>query len=240
MQPRPVNILAVSALLPLFLLTSTAFFVNELVSIRQRMLDEIATVALIIANNSSGALSFMDKDSASQTLSAINVQKHITWAALFDSTGSLFVQYASDGNIQGRGQKNGGHGNGGMSRLNPEQKELIRQGEGYLFSKIGFCMVKPVIFQGENIGTVFIHADNTFFRSAIFNYLLISGMFFIITLVVCFLISSKLQKLFSEPVVALAKAMEDVSSEKDYSIRMASARKDELGILYQGFNEMLE
>jgi PAS domain S-box-containing protein len=234
-----VIIMAISSIA--VLLTSTAFFAKELISIRQSMVDEITTVALIIASNSSGALSFRDKESASKTLAAIKAERHIVQASIFDASGSFFAHYSSDKHHQKPVKllSSGGHNHHPMV-WDSTQVDLIKQGNGYYFTRKGLFLAKPILFHDENIGTVFLQADNTFLSSAMVNFLVISSIFVVLILLVSFLGSSRLQKLFSDPVIELAKAMGKVSSDKDYSLRVSRKSKDELGSLYMGFNGMLE
>jgi len=223
------------------LLTSTAFFVKEMVSIRQSMIDSLSTVALIIASNSSGALSFRDKESAGKTLGAIKAKRHIVQASIFDSSDSVFAHYSSAQHHQEPvGLLNAGVHDHNMLVWDSRLMDLIRQGNGYYFSREGLFLVKPILFEDENIGTVFLQADNTFLHSAMINFLMISSIFVVLILLVSFLGSSRLQKLFSDPVIELAKAMDKVSSDKDYSLRVSRKNNDELGSLYLGFNDMLE
>ena len=234
-----VIIMAISSIA--VLLTSTAFFAKELTSIRQSMVDEITTVALIIASNSSGALSFHDKESARQTLAAVKAERHIVRALIFDASGSLFAQYATDLNRQETGDRlSAGESARNMMAWDSRQMDLVRQGDGHYFTRKGLFLAKPILFHDGNIGTVFLQADNTFLRSAMINFLVISSVFVVLILLVCFLVSSRLQKLFSDPVIELAKAMDKVSSDKDYALRVSRKSKDELGSLYEGFNDMLE
>jgi signal transduction histidine kinase len=60
------------------------------------------------------------------------------------------------------------------------------------------------------------------------------GLFFL-----AYLMSTNLQRIISEPIMTLAHIMKTVSSEKDYGVRAEKHSKDELGILIDGFNEML-
>ncbi len=223
------------------LLTSTAFFAKELIAIRQLMIDEVETAALIIASNSAGALSFQDKEAARQTLAALKAERHIVHASIFDAADSFFAQYSPDD----KGQETGDRLHVGENRqnqkvFNSRQMDLISRGTGHYFTRKGLFLAKPITFHDEKIGTVFLQADNTFLRSAMINFLVISIVFVFLILLVCFFISSRLQKLFSDPVVELAKAMDKVSSDKDYGLRVTRKSKDELGSLYAGFNDMLE
>src|SRR5437870_4525922 len=56
---------------------------------------------------------------------------------------------------------------------------------------------------------------------------------------VVFLLSSRLRRTISEPIGKLAWTAKMVSIEKNYSIRAVKESEDELGLLIEGFNEML-
>src|SRR5260370_10019766 len=53
------------------------------------------------------------------------------------------------------------------------------------------------------------------------------------------LLSSKLRKLITNPIVDLKNAMEDVSASRDYSLRVPKKSSDEIGELIDGFNSMI-
>lgn len=54
-----------------------------------------------------------------------------------------------------------------------------------------------------------------------------------------FLIAMQLQRLISKPILALTEITQKVSEKADYTLRVESDSKDEIGILSQGFNNML-
>ena len=58
--------------------------------------------------------------------------------------------------------------------------------------------------------------------------------------VIAVMASRKLQHFISDPVLLLAEATDRIAADKDYSMRVFSPSKDEIGQLYQGFNRMLE
>ena len=58
--------------------------------------------------------------------------------------------------------------------------------------------------------------------------------------IIAVLASRKLQHFISDPVLLLAEATDRIATDKDYSMRVFSPSKDEIGQLYQGFNRMLE
>ena len=54
-----------------------------------------------------------------------------------------------------------------------------------------------------------------------------------------YLVTSTLQRIISEPILHLVRIAKNVSSKKDYSLRAIKKSNDELGLLVEGFNEML-
>ena len=54
-----------------------------------------------------------------------------------------------------------------------------------------------------------------------------------------YLLAARLQRLISDPVMALAARMREVSRTKDYSVRVPRTANDEIGTLMDGFNTML-
>ena len=58
-------------------------------------------------------------------------------------------------------------------------------------------------------------------------------------LAVAFVLSAKLQRLISGPILRLTAVTQVVSRDKNYDIRVEAAGGDEVGVLIDGFNEML-
>src|SRR5258708_25866379 len=56
---------------------------------------------------------------------------------------------------------------------------------------------------------------------------------------VSLLVSSRLQRVISEPILRLAETAETVSRSRDYAIRAERHSGDELGLLVDAFNQML-
>jgi len=55
-----------------------------------------------------------------------------------------------------------------------------------------------------------------------------------LTFLSAYLLSSRLQKIITEPILKLSKEMKRVSQEKDYSIRAEKESNDEVGPLLMG------
>ncbi len=64
-------------------------------------------------------------------------------------------------------------------------------------------------------------------------------LLFGLTIVSVFL-AFRLQRIISKPILNLARVAQKIAEEKDYSIRVQKQGNDETGLLYDGFNNMLD
>jgi len=84
-----------------------------------------------------------------------------------------------------------------------------------------------------------IQSDLRLITDRLQTYLGIIAMVMVSSGVAAFLLSLRLQKLISGPILHLADTANSVASEKKYSIRAEKASNDEMGVLIDRFNEML-
>ena len=74
----------------------------------------------------------------------------------------------------------------------------------------------------------------------ILKHLLFMLLLTAVLLFIAYLIARLLQLTISRPLLKLAKVTKKISEDQDYSIRMHKKGTDEIGILFDGFNIMLE
>ena len=74
------------------------------------------------------------------------------------------------------------------------------------------------------------------FRRIAFVITIIAGGLLLFT----YFVASRLQKLVSRPILALAQTVKSISQEKNFFIRASKTTQDEIGDLIDGFNQMLE
>ncbi len=69
-------------------------------------------------------------------------------------------------------------------------------------------------------------------------------VFFLIILLLLYLLVMFLaritQKVISEPIIALEKAVDKIAESKDYSLRLQKTQDDEIGNLYESFNSLID
>jgi signal transduction histidine kinase/CheY-like chemotaxis protein len=111
--------------------------------------------------------------------------------------------------------------------------------DGLQKGRDSLSLTEPIWLQGKRVGTVYISSDLAPARDRLKKFLpiivaVVLGAFLGIYL----LFSRLLQKIF-EPILQLTQTMRAVSTDKDYSVRVAHRTNDELGELAGGFNAML-
>ena len=217
---RKLTIIIMIASTVALLLVSAGFVTYELVTFRQTMAHDLSTLAEIIGNQSTAALTFDDKDTAKEILGALCAQKHIVAAALYGKNGYLFASYS------------GGSHPTVSYPVRPERDELR-------FGNNALTLFHEIWLDGDFVGTVFLQSDLQEMHERFVRYAEMILLFMLASWVVTLLLSAMLQRVISRPVSHLAETAKAVSNGKNYSIRAAKHGSDELGQLIDSFNEML-
>jgi signal transduction histidine kinase len=203
-----------------FLLSALAFFVYDILTFRARMVDDLAVLARIIDANTSDAVLLDDPERASQVLSTLTAQPRILSGRLLTPQDELFASYLR-GDIDG-----------------PLSPPVLTQ-DGHLFLADRLALARRMLVGGHTAGTVYLEADTSAIRARLWNY---AGTTLVIMLgasVVAVLMSSWLQRLVSEPILGLVRTAGVVSERQDYSVRAEKHGDDEIGRLFDAFNDML-
>jgi signal transduction histidine kinase/CheY-like chemotaxis protein len=201
-------------------LSSAGFLIYDLISFRNSLSQDLMTQADIIGYNSAAAMAFKDEASATVTLSALQAKQDIVSAVLYTRDGKIFAHYS--------------HANAPPPPLPAPPQE-----RGYRFEASYLEVFRDVALKGEPLGTLFLQSDMRQwnlrakrYASIFLSFVLISGFF-------ALLVSSKLQKLISGPILHLEDTMRMVSATKSYEVRATKFYGDEIGRLIDGFNTML-
>ena len=202
------------------LLVSAGFVTYELVTFRQTMTRDLSTLAEIIGNQSTAALTYGDKDVAKEILAALRAKKHIVAAALYDKDGQLLASYS------------GGTGPAVSFPARPEQDALR-------FENSALVLFRAIRLDGDFVGTVFLKSDLQEIHERFVRYAVMILLFMLASWVVTLFLSARLQRIISRPIFHLAEAAKTVSGKKNYAVRADKHGGDELGQLVDSFNEML-
>jgi PAS domain S-box-containing protein len=203
------------------LLACATFSFYEVMTFRAAMVQNLTILAEVIGNNSSAALDFSDPKAATEALSALRAEPNIEGACIYTSTGEVFAVYdrIADGKT-----------------FSPP---LTRPTHEVVFGRDSLALSRPIVREGENLGTVYVVSDLTALYSRLDRYTLIAGVVFFASGMAAFLLSTWLGRLISGPILSLVQTARAVTVEKNYSVRAVKESEDELGVLIDAFNEML-
>ncbi len=217
-QRKLMSVIMLTSMVVLLLMGS-AYILLEFYSYREALKSNTATLASVIALNSSAALAFDSPKDATENLNALRAEKHIVAACLYDNSGKLFARYPTDTAA-------------GTFPPPSDRYELAFDG-GYLS---GF---QPVFQNGEKLGTLYIRSDLQAMYDQLRRYMMIAMLLIAGSLVVAYLLSKLLQQTISEPILALEQTAKKISERGDYTVRAVKSGNDEVGALTDAFNQML-
>jgi len=216
--------------------TAFAFIVNEGIVYHRSARAELVAIADILGRNTSAAVVFNEQHDATETLAGLKAKPNILAAYIIKSDGTLLAKY-----IANRSESN-------QPVLDPPTGETIKTAdlEALFADNSTFWSLnryikgsRPIILDNQEIGTVVVLSDSIELFWRLIWFLVFVALISIGALILAFLVSSRLQRYISEPIIHLADVMKKVSDDRNYSIRANKESDDELGALIDGFNEML-
>lgn len=202
------------------LLVGASFLIYEYVTSPKTVAENLSSLALVVGSNSTAAISFNDENAAQETLGALRATPNIVWAYIYRKDGSVFAGYVRDGKMA-------------------TAPQCSMQFEGYRWVDNHVELCRPIVYRGEMLGAISLRSDLQEAYARIWGYGQIILLVLPLSLVVAFLISWRLQRDVSGPILALAVLARVVSRGQNYSIRATKTSTDEIGILVDGFNDML-
>jgi len=202
------------------ILAGTVFLIWEWATLRQDMVQDLSTQAEMIADNCKAALAFEDAKDAEEILSALRIEPSNILACLYNKSGDVFAGYY-------------------RNDIDHTARPATFLESGYLFSEGTLVVFRPVVLDGETLGTVCLQSDlQPMYARLERNAQIIIAVLALASLA-AYLISSRVQRIISVPILNLADVAKTVSEEKEYSTRAVKRSNDEVGLLIDSFNGML-
>jgi signal transduction histidine kinase len=202
------------------LLTCASFFAFELVTFRQSTIANLSTVGLILASNSTAALTFENPEDATEVLSAVRAEPHIRAASLYDQNGQLFAHYPES--------------------LPASMFPTSPQKDGYELTAGYLVAFQPVNYGPKRIGTLYLKSDVQAINARFRLYALIVAIILIASFGLAYVLSRRFQRQISQPITALTQTARAVADRGDYSVRAPSIGTGEFVVLTDAFNQMLK
>ncbi len=201
------------------LLASGVFLFYQWFAFHQWLTNDLSATAGLIARNTTGALAFEDPKDAESVLESLQIIDSITAACLYTREGKVFASWYREGAAP-------------LALVAPEK-------EGYSSDNGNMMMARHVIVNDQVLGTVLLRSNQIELITFVTHTFIAIGLMLLLGSLFSLFLSARLQKIISHPVSYLARIMESVSKDQDYSVRGVRQSDDELGQLSDHFNNML-
>jgi signal transduction histidine kinase/DNA-binding response OmpR family regulator len=191
----------------------------EVRSAKTNLIDQLEGIANLLSANSTAVLSFRDKEAALGMLSTLSIRKDIVSARIMDVDGRIFASYnAPDKRLSSFPEK------GAEDKILP----------------LSVFVSVPILLNDNRIGTFEVVGDLSAIRQSLYQKIWIALGIFILSMILAFIISNRLQLVISGPVKNLLESIKNISQKKNFSLRAKRMSNDELGNLVDAFNQMLD
>jgi hypothetical protein len=221
------------------LIVTLAFVVNEVITYRRAIRQELTALANIIGMNATAAITFGDHKSAALTLESVGAKPHIKSAALVLPDGTVFATFGAPGGTTEKLKlllSGSGNPAGDARRALADYKRHAEQAWSWDGDE---DVIVPVLLDGQDIGMVIVNSSRIELYERLEGFLVMVFLITYVALGIAYGVATRLQRPIIEPILQLVHTTKAVADSRDYSVRVTKRSSDELGQLADGFNEML-
>jgi PAS domain S-box-containing protein len=215
-------ILTMMATSTVALLVACVLFLSfDVITFRHNIADHLHSLADITGANAVAALIYNDPTSAEVVLHALQADPRIVAARIYDSGGKAVATYRRDASAS----------------LAPLPTFPPATGGRLDRDHISECVA--IQSDGEAIGFVFLMSDLQEIQGRTRRFIFFVLMLMTASSAAAFLVAILLKRFISKPILDLVQTIKRISREKNFGVRAPKSGADELGLLVDGFNEML-
>ena len=204
------------------MVATIVIFTFRVLDFRASFLADTATLAAVIANNSTAALAFNDAKGGAEVVNSLRDKPTVVGALMVTAAGETLARFGESNSVPA------------LSLFPPPG--------GHRFMDGHLLYTAPVKLNGRQLGALYLRANyrQPFFALLGF-YASVAGGVLITSILLATYLSSQFGRIISMPVLKLADTARMIREQKDYSVRTpVFSRGDELGRLAESFNEMLD
>jgi signal transduction histidine kinase/ActR/RegA family two-component response regulator len=232
LQQKLTAIIMLTSLIVL-LLASGTFILSKVMSYRQETLNKLDSITAILGTNLEAAVILKKKHAVTHTLSSLKNEPEITAAYVFSDKGEPLAYFLKN--------EKSNFNSAEISALNPDDVlSVLKSGKSrHIFSLKSLNYFTPIHGSSGIIGVISLQANLSNLYYFIYQFIVSTFAVFMILMLIAYLLAARLQRIISRPIGDLAKTIETISADNDFSSRAAAGTGDEIGDLIQGFNGML-
>ncbi len=208
--------------IPALVLGFAIVITRDIILLREDLVNQTRLKAMHVAEVSIWPLTFHDKSSTEDILKVLGVIPNLENGFVYDENGKLYTSYPKD-----------------KGEFKPPFSLIAKQGS-HEFKGNYLYLSHPIIYKDEFCGTVYLRASTGPLQGSIRRRITSLILVMVGLIVLSYLLALRFQGTISYPILKLAGVTEKISSHSDYSVRVFHDGRDEINVLYKGFNNMLE
>ncbi len=202
------------------LLVTLAMMLLQILSYRNQVKRDQEAYAAIIGASCVPALDFEQPRDAQLILEGLAQKPSISFAGIYNVSHELFAAY-----------RRVDLASNFVPAFHTDKSE---------FADERYYLYQPILSQGEVVGTIVLITDLGEMRKQLQRNVLLLLLVLVFASFITFLISTRLRRIISEPIMELAEITDKVSHDQDFQRRAPERGNDEIGTLVRGFNQMLD
>lgn len=207
---------------------SVGYMATEFFLYRRTLKEHVQTVTGILGTTVSAAVIFGDPMTADKLMASLASEPDILSAVLYNREDEVLATYFKTPSDQP------------SPVCAPLVETAIAEGGiHHRFTLKRLDYVAPLFYEGDAIGRLHIRCTLTGLYTKFQRNIAIMLAMLALSLIGAYSLSARLQRRISGPIIRLAAAMERVSAEGNYALRVPRGDADEIGTLTSGFNQML-
>tara|TARA_R110002110_G_scaffold166602_2_gene367330 strand:+ start:82530 stop:85448 length:2919 start_codon:yes stop_codon:yes gene_type:complete len=211
-----------------------AFLINQFFVIKNSIVTESSIITNIMSSNLTAPIVFNDKFAAQKILNSLKYKENVAAAFVLNNQKNLIASFSNPKqNYQGINQLS-------WNIIKPKLISFDAKNSKYQLTKHGLHFKEIIKLDHKTVGTLHIFHNIDLLKNSILDYILIGSIFLLSSGLVALALSFKLQKIFTDPIIAIKNTMQKVTKTRDYSLRVNLKQHDELGELADGFNLMIK
>ncbi|WJG09728.1 ATP-binding protein [Aliiglaciecola sp. LCG003] len=207
--------------------TSSISLINQISNYKNELIGQVNVYAELISNIAIPSLQFDDSTVEEDNLKRLDAATFIEVVHIYRHVDgkqpTFFTSYNRKGNAP-----------------LPEKWQLIDKLKTPVLSGNAFEVIKPVSYDGQLLGYVYLKASAEALNRLTYSSIVTTLVALAIILIICYLLTLKLQKSLADPIVNMVTLVQRISRQRNYHERAIDTNIKELDILGKAFNDMLD
>lgn len=207
--------------IPSIVLGFIVIIAYDIIQLRQDLVNNTILYADLVGEVCVAPLSFKDKKSVKMIVEKLGTIPHIENGYVYGENGELYANFNKKSDQ--------------IFSPPPVPKEKF-----YEFQINQLHVARPIIFETSKVGTIYLIVSTELLAASTSSRIISLVLVMIGLIILSYLLALRFQGVISQPILKLANVTKQISNKPDYSLRVQKVGRDEIGILYDGFNNMLE